>query len=41
VSLVGTFLATQHHETVTRDQEQKEERVYEVFDEYGDDPIHT
>ncbi len=41
VSLVGTSLATQHHTMVTLDQVQKEGRVYEVFDEYGDNPIHT
>jgi hypothetical protein len=40
VSLVGTSLAMQHHKTVTLDQEQKEELVYEGFDEYGDEPIH-
>jgi hypothetical protein len=30
---------TQNHPTVTLDQEQKEELLYVVFDEYGDDPI--
>ncbi len=29
----------QNHPTVTLDQEQKEERLYEVFNEYGDNPI--
>ena len=27
------------HPTVTLDQEQKEEQLYEVFEEYGDKPI--
>jgi hypothetical protein len=27
------------HPIVTLDQEQKEELLYEVFDEYGDKPI--
>jgi hypothetical protein len=31
--LVGTSLVTQHHLTVTLDQEQKEELLYEVVDE--------
>jgi hypothetical protein len=42
VSFGGTSLATNENiktSTVTLDQEQKEELVYEVFDEYGDEPI--
>jgi hypothetical protein len=39
MSLAGTPLATQNHPTVTLDQEQKEELLYEVFEEYGDEPI--
>ena len=27
------------HPTVILDQEQKEEQLYEVFEEYGDEPI--
>jgi hypothetical protein len=27
------------HPTVTLDQEQKEELLYKVFEEYGDEPI--
>ncbi len=27
------------HPTVTLDQEQKEELLYEVFEEYGDEPL--
>jgi hypothetical protein len=38
VSLVETSLATKNHPTVTLDPEQKEELIYEVFDEYGDTP---
>ena len=30
---------TQNYPTVTLDQEQKEELCYEVFDEYGGNPI--
>jgi hypothetical protein len=30
---------TQNHPTVTLDQAQKEELLYAVFDEYGDNPI--
>ncbi len=39
VSLIGTSLAAQNHWTVTLDQEQKEKLLYEVFDEYSDDPM--
>jgi hypothetical protein len=42
VSPGGASLATNENiktSTVTLDQEQKKEIVYEVFDEYGDKPI--
>jgi negative regulator of genetic competence, sporulation and motility len=39
-SLSGRLLQrTQNQSTVTLDQEQKEELFYEVFNEYGDNPI--
>jgi len=38
--LAGRLLQrTQNHPTITLDQEQKEELLYEVFEEYGDKPI--
>jgi len=38
--LAGRLLhRTQNHPTITLDQEQKEELLYEVFEEYADKPI--
>ncbi len=38
--LAGRLLhRTQNHPTITLDQEQKEELLYEVFEEDGDNPI--
>jgi hypothetical protein len=38
--LAGRLLhRTQNHPTITLDQEQKEELLYEVFEEYGDQAI--
>jgi hypothetical protein len=31
---------TPNHSTVTLDQEQKKKLLYEVLEEYGDNPIH-